>query len=161
MDATWRDALWLQFGAAIDMLEAPMRACPDELWADRSFWYVAHHTLSLLDLYLSGSLEGFAPPSPFTPDEVDTAEPARTYTKDELLTYLEYCRRKCRATIEALTEESAARSCAFPWSELRFTFAELLLYNLRHVQEHAAQLSLILGERGAWTGAWVHRAAAR
>ena len=25
--ATWRDALWLQFGAAIDMLEAPMRAC--------------------------------------------------------------------------------------------------------------------------------------
>ena len=158
MDTTWRQALWLQFGAAIDMLEAPLRDCPDELWADRSFCYVAHHALSLLDLYLSGSLDGFAPPAPFTPEEVDAGEPARPYTKDELLTYLDYCRRKCRATIEGLTEESAARPCAFPWSELRMTFAELLLKNLRHVQEHAAQLSLVRGERTAWSGNWVDRA---
>jgi hypothetical protein len=34
VDATRRHALWLQFGAAIDTLEAPMRDCPDELWAD-------------------------------------------------------------------------------------------------------------------------------
>lgn len=43
MDATSRDILWGQFGAAIDMLENAMRACPDELWGDRErqpeFWY--------------------------------------------------------------------------------------------------------------------------
>ena len=163
MEALWKAATWHQFGAAIDMLENPIVACPDELWDDSSeepgsqFWYVAHHALSCLDLYLSGSLEGFAPPPPFTPEEVDTAEPARPYTRDELLTYLDYCRRKCRATIEALTEESAARPCTFPWTELRFSFAELLLYNLRHVQEHAAQLSLILGRRTGWETGWVSR----
>jgi hypothetical protein len=32
--------------------------------------------------------------------------------------------------------------CQFPWGEL--PFAEVQLYNLRHVQEHAAQLHLFL-----------------
>jgi hypothetical protein len=36
--------------------------------------------------------------------------------------------------------------CRFAWGEV--SFAELLLYNMRHVQEIAAQLSLFLGERG-------------
>jgi hypothetical protein len=35
--------------------------------------------------------------------------------------------------------------CRFAWGEL--TFGELQLYNLRHVQEHAAQLSLFLGQQ--------------
>jgi len=48
-----------------------------------------YHTLFWLDLYLSGSLEGIAPPAPFSPEELDPAEALlpRTYTRDELLTY--------------------------------------------------------------------------
>ena len=34
MDA-WNAALWSQFGAAIDMLENAVRACPEEVWGDR------------------------------------------------------------------------------------------------------------------------------
>ena len=71
----WRAVLWQQFGAAIDMLENALVACPDELWSDRSqrpeFWYVVYHTLFFLDLYQSGSVEGFTPPAPFTLDELD------------------------------------------------------------------------------------------
>ena len=71
MDATWRTILWQQFGAAIDMLDNALRACPDPLWRDRlwhnpsekpqyaQFWYLAYHTLFWLDFYLSGSAEGF------------------------------------------------------------------------------------------------------
>jgi len=72
------------------------------------------------------------------PDEVLP----RTYTREELLGYLEYCRRKCWETIGALTNEQAYRSCRFSWGEL--PFAELQLYNLRHVQERVAQLSMFL-----------------
>src|SRR5918998_3771476 len=105
METMWGKILWQQFGASIDMLEDSLLACPDELWNDRSqqpeFWYLVYHTLFWLDLYLSGSAEGFTPPAPFTLDELDPAGllPERPYTKDELHTYLEHSRRKCRATI--------------------------------------------------------------
>jgi hypothetical protein len=165
MDTTWRSIIWQQFGAAIDMLESALLACPDELWSDRSqpleFWYVVYHTLFWLDLYLSGSVEGFAPPAPFTLDELDPAGllPERPYTKDELQAYLAHGRQKCQATIEALTDEQAGQRCGFSWGEV--SFAELLLYNMRHVQEHASQLNLILGQKFGSAPGWVTRAKSR
>jgi hypothetical protein len=162
VDATLRTITWQQFGAAIDMLDNAVRACPDAIWTDRSqqpeFWYVAYHTLFWLDLYLSGSVEGFAPPAPFGLEELDPAGllPERPYTKDELRTYLQHCRRKCRETIDALTDAKAAQPCRLSRGEI--SFLELLLYNMRHVQEHAAQLSLILGQRVGWAAEWVPQA---
>jgi hypothetical protein len=144
------------------MLDNALVACPDDLWSDRTqqpaFWYVAYHTLFWLDLYLSGSAEGFVPPAPFTLDELDPAGllPERPYPKAELRTYLAHGRRKCRATIAALTDARAGEVCTFPWGEV--SFPELLLYNLRHVQEHAAQLSLILGQQIGWESRWVAQA---
>ncbi len=113
MDTTWRAIIWSQFGAAIDMLDNAILACPDALWSDGSqqndYWYVAYHALFWLDLYLSDSVEGFSPPAPFTLDELDPAGvlPEKPYTKQELKTYLEHGRAKCRATIAALTDEQA------------------------------------------------------
>lgn len=162
MDPFWKAILRSQFGAAIDMLENALRACPDELWRDPSqhlaFWYVVYHTLFWLDLYLSGAVEGFAPPAPFTLDELDPAGlvPARPYTQAELHTYLEHGRSKCRATIEALTDERARQRCRFTWGEM--SFLELLLYNMRHVQEHAAQLNWMLGQQLYSAPGWVARA---
>jgi hypothetical protein len=155
-----------QFGAAIDMLENVLRACPDQLWHARlwdnpdlprssEFWYIGYHTLFWLDLYLSGAIEGFIPPEPFTLDELDPAGiiPEKSYTRDELLAYLEHTRIKCRLTIESLTEERARQNCIFPWGEI--TFAGLLLDNMRHVQEHGAQLNMILGQKNGWSPQWV------
>jgi hypothetical protein len=169
MDTTWKTSLWQQFGAGIDMLDNAVAACPDELWRVRlwddaelpgsaEFWHIAYHTLFWLDLYLTGAVEGFAPPAPFTLDELDPTGllPETPYTRDELRTYLEHGRRKCRATIEALTDEQAARSCHFPWGEV--SFAGLLLDNMRHVQEHTAQLNLILGQKAGWSPRWVAQA---
>lgn len=141
MDTTWNTILWGQFGAAIDMLENAMTACPDELWSDLSarpkwisrnvvgFWYLAYHTLFYLDLQLSGTVEGFAPPPPFDLSELDPAGllPERPYSKDELQTYLQHCRKKCRETILALTEDNALRLCR--WGSLDLSFTELLLYS--------------------------------
>jgi uncharacterized damage-inducible protein DinB len=167
MNITWKTIIWQQFGAAIDMLDNALRACPDELWRDRlwdnpserpeysQFWFLVYHTLFWLDLYLSGTAEGFAPPDRFQRDEKDPdgVLPKTPYTKDDLQTYLDYCRKKCQATIEALTDETAQRRCRFGWGEV--SFAELLLYNMRHVQEHASQLNLMLGQKAGSAPDWV------
>jgi hypothetical protein len=47
--------------------------------------------------------------------------------------------------IEGLSVEEAYRICRFPWGEV--PFAELMLYTMRHVQEHAAQLHLFSGQQ--------------
>jgi hypothetical protein len=169
MDMALKTSLWQQFGAAIDTLDNAIHACPEQLWSGRlwdhpseppgyaQFWYIVYHALFWLDLYLSGTVEGFAPPAPFKLDELDPAGfPERTYSKDELQTYLDYGRKKCHSTILGLTDEKASHRCSFPWGEM--SFIELLLYNMRHVQEHAAQLSLFLGQNGGSAPAWVGRA---
>ncbi len=165
VDTPEKEALWQQFGAAIDMLENALRACPDGLWSDRSqrpeFWYVAFHALFFLDVYLSESLEGFGPPAPFTLDELDPAGllPERPYSKEELQAYVEHGRKKCRAAIEGLTDQTAherRRILSFDGS-----FLELLLYNMRHVQHHAAQLSLILRQKTDSAPGYVARAKSR
>lgn len=166
MDSLWTAALWQQFGAAIDMLENALLACPDAHWQDRlwgdqsddqqasayaTFWSITHHTLFWLDLYLTGSMEGFAPPTPFTQDKNGPSRtlPEQPYTKEELHTYLVQLRQKCRTTIEGLSDEQAHRQIAFSWQWWKpMSFLELQLLTMRHVQEHATQLSLFLGQHG-------------
>lgn len=157
----WTVVLWYQFGAAIDMLGNAVRACPDDLWSDRGreprFWYLVYHTLFWLDL--SGAVEGFSPPSPFTLSELDPSGvmPDRVYGKEELLQYLAHGRERCRATIDSLTIHRARSCCTFRWGEV--SFLELMLYNLRHVQHHAAQLNLILRQETDAAPGWVGRIA--
>ena len=153
--------LWRQFGVAIESLNDALQDCPDELWEKNlwedqpdqwvaagfsAFWYLGYHALFWLDLYLTGAEEGFAPPAPFDLVEMEAGERLpRTYTRAELLGYLEQCRQKCQETIGAMSPEQAYQLCRFPWGEL--PFAELQLYSLRHVQEHAAQLHMFLGQQ--------------
>ena len=167
METVWRTALWRQFGAAIDMLENALVACPDDLWREpvwttappegfppkfAEFWYLTYHTLVWLDLYLTGlPEEDFAPPAPFAQGMIDSAEtqPEQPYTKEQLHTYLTTLRQKCHATLTTLTDEQARRPVEYAWSEGQtISFLELLIYNLRHVQEHTAHLSLLLGQHG-------------
>lgn len=156
--------VWNQFGAAIDMLENALEQCPDALWGDRTqepeFWYVVYHALFFLDLYLSDTMEGFAPPAPFTMCEMDPAGvlPDRVYSKDELRSYLEHGRAKCRAAIRALTDESMREPRRF--GSIEGSVLELLLYNMRHVQHHVGQLNLILRQQTDSAPPWVRKAQA-
>lgn len=169
MGPDWNSILWRQIAAALEMLENSLNACPDEHWHGRlwnlpterpdlsQFWYIAFHALFWLDLYLSGAVEGFTPPAPFGLEELDPAGllPERPYTRGELLVYLEHDRAKCRDILQNLTGEGASRTCKLPWGEI--SYAELLLDNLRHVQEHTAQLNLYLGQQVGSAPGWVTR----
>lgn len=175
METIWRNLLWNQFGAAIDTLENAIRACPDDLWRaplwnepDHSewadfwhpdwaqFWYIAFHTLFGLDYNLSDDPETFATPAPIkqTEPEMDAGLHERVYSRDELLTYLEYGRDRCRARI-ASADLLAPQRCRPNSPDM--TVAELLLYTMRHVEEHAAQLNMLLGQKTGSAPEWVGR----
>jgi hypothetical protein len=163
MDTMLKTSVWQQFGAAIDMLDHAITVCPDELWTAAlwddtedprygHFWFIAYHTLFWLDLYLTGTSEGFLPPPPF----IRGSLPEKPYTNADVRAYLKQCRQKCKTTIEALTDEKACQICKFNWMEP--TFLELQLYSMRHVQEHAAQLNLLLGGKGVTASDWISKA---
>ena len=150
-------------------LKMPCSTCPDELWHGKlwqepsdfpgcaEFWYVAYHALFYLDYYLTLDNQDFMPPAPFTLSEFDPAGllPERCYRRDELLSYLELSRVKCQFVFSSLTDAQAQQQMRFPWGEL--SFAELLLDNMRHVQEHAAQLNMFLGQHIDLQSHWVAR----
>ena len=162
MSAPWKSALEGQFLAAIDMLENAMRACPPHVWDDagapiaRRFWYLAYHTLFWLDRDVSPSPEAHRPPDPFTLGELDPAGvyPDRTYTKDELLAYLEYGRERCRAALARLDDANAGEHSG---RRPELSLLEMHHYSMRHVQHHAAQLNLLLRMGGAEPPRWVAR----
>ena len=159
MDNTQKKIIWNQFGAAIDMLENAILACPDELWSSKSekseFWYIAYHTLFWLDFYLTETAEDFVPPAPFSLTELDPTGilPERVYTKQELLKYLDFCCDKCISVIKNLTDQRAHQR--FKYGSIDLPILELILYNTRHVQHHAGQLNLILSRNINSAPRWI------
>ena len=154
--------IWQQYGAALDMLANAIRACPEHIWSDRSrkpeYWYIAYHTVFFLDYYFAESEDKFVPPPGYSLSELDPSGilPDRVYSKDELLAYLDLGRDKCRAAVKALTDGSELEPCAF--ARRGMSKAELLLYTMRHVQHHAAQLNLILRQTIDSAPDWVSKA---
>jgi hypothetical protein len=158
MEDSLKTIIWKQFGAAIDMFENAVAACPDPLWNDKSqFWYNAYHCIFYLDYYLSEEPDTFMPPSPFTLSEFnpDGEMPERTYSKEELITYIKFCRDKCWKLISSLSDENLQKRFKNQYRD--YSRLEILLYNMRHVQHHAAQLNLLIRQSGTVPPDWVSR----
>jgi len=159
MQNTTKELLWNQFGASIDMLENAILMCPIEFWnTKKKFWYNAYHCLFFLDYYLTLNPLDFSPPEPFTDSEFEDKFPERVYTKEELISYLSSCRKKCRSLVMNLTDEMADQRWINYSRTMDYSVLELLIYNLRHVQHHAAQLNLILRQDIDAAPEWVSRA---
>lgn len=158
MDNSINKNIWSQFGASIDMLENAIMLYPPEHWnTDTKFWYNAYHCLFFLDYYLTMDPKIFSPPAPFTISEFEDAMPERVYTKPELLSYLQYNREKCYKLILGLTEDSLQARWINVSGSMNYSILEILLYNMRHVQHHAAQLNLLLRQSINDAPDWVSR----
>ncbi len=166
-----KEALWTQFGASIDMLKNAILFCPNEYWrSNKKLFYMSYHTLFFLDYYLTIPPDHFKSALPFyigesesdiDKDAIDDIIPEKAYSRNELLEYLQFCREKCHTIITGLTEEKLQER----WIEepgnphtRNYPFLELLLYNMRHVQHHAAQLNLLLRQGINNSPDWVSRA---
>jgi DinB superfamily len=162
---TWGETVWWQFGAAIDMFDNTLAACPDELWTGRlwnveegpdvpprygEFWTIATHAIRWLERYLLGVPEdefgSLETSTTLTPFPAGNAPQTKPIVRD----CLGQLRERCRVTLMELTDEQAQRSITvYDWIATEpITVVELQLYNMRHVQEHAAQLAMFLGQHG-------------
>lgn len=154
-----RESLWNQFGASLDMLENAIVMCPDKHWDTAiKFWYSAYHCIFWTDYYLSTEPGRFEPPAPFTLSEFDPTGkmPDRTYTKSELLAYLTHCRKKAGQFISGMTMNSLNERWVTDYKN--YSMHEILLYNNRHIQHHAAQLNLLLRQTINNTPPWISQA---
>src|SRR5574341_1561941 len=165
-----------QFEAALSVLKACVDACPETAWnapvATYRFSQVVFHTLYFTDLYLGRDDEASFRRQPFhrelaplfadLPVKVEPFENAapRSYDRALLLTYLELCRRKVGAALATETEESLRAPDGFGG---KFSRAERHVNNIRHINHHAAQLSLRLrlhsGIEVEWVASGWHEAA--
>jgi hypothetical protein len=162
-----KESLWKQFGASIDMLKNAIQLYPEDQWnTNKKFFYNAYHCLVFLDYYLTIPPKNFSSPLRFTiiesgdvpADAIDDVIPDRIYTKKELLDYLQSSREKCRQVIAGLTAEKLEERWIEESGQMNYSVLEILLYNMRHVQHHAAQLNLLLRQGINNAPDWVSRA---
>ncbi|MEO8474469.1 MAG: DinB family protein [Chryseolinea sp.] len=164
---TIKESLWTQFGGSIDMLKNAITLWPDEHWhTDKTFFYIAYHSVVFLDYYLTTPAKTFSSPLSFSitkyedaPREaVDDVIPNKIYSKHEMLQYLEACRQKCHALINNLTEEQLSARWIEKDGNMNYSVLEILLYNMRHIQHHTGQLNMLLRQKINDAPLWVARA---
>ena len=138
-----------QFYAALEMLKQAILKCPASRWNDREarkkFWQISYHALFYTHLYLQDSEKDFKPwikhrdqnqilgQLPWPPhDNPKIGEP---FSKGEILEFLEFCQKQVEDKVTDLNLEAES---GFDW--LPFSKLELQIYNIRHLQHHAAEL---------------------
>jgi hypothetical protein len=155
-----------QYEAALSMLKASVDKCPEAVWNSRGanykFCQLVFHTLIFTDLYLGHDDEESFRRQPFHRrnegffgdyEEFEDRAPVRLYDKASILAYLEHCRSKA---VEVMEGETADTLSTRAESRRSLSRAELHIYNIRHIQHHAGQLSLRLrletGDGVDWVG---------
>jgi hypothetical protein len=158
-------AMASNFEEALRLLEAALVDCPDHLWETDLWpdeapmgptpygglhgsapWFLAYHSLSTLDYDLTAEFEAWAPPPPF--DENTYSFPNRVFTRSELLIYIDYCRARAARTLDALTEDAAARPLPDAHRRHGQLYGVIVGGIPLHVLEHASQVRQFLTAAG-------------
>ena len=163
----FKKSLLSQYHAALAMLRDAVEKCPEAHWHGRvgaqPFSHVAYHALFFADFYLSQDEASYRRPSfhreeyqffggtKLPPEEEPIAD--FPFPRAVILEYVDYCRRKATESLAAETAESLAGPSGFPWYKI--PRAEFLLGNLRHIQHHAAHMSLYLRRAAGIEIGWV------
>lgn len=141
-----------QYVAALKTLEQSMESASDEIWAedhiDTAVDQVVFHALFWTDLYLELGMDGFRKQR-FHLDNLDMFRDYEEledggvnnhYSRAMCKEYMLHCIRKVHDTMEGETEATLRGESGFSWRKC--SRAELHIYNIRHIQHHAAQLGL-------------------
>lgn len=143
-----------QYEAAFRTLKHCIDKCSEESWGkpvcNHQFSQSVFHGLFFADLYLGPNpdvisdqafhsehaaiFEGY--------EEMEHRPPVKTYEREFINLYLEHCREKAKSKVAEFTEEILQAKSGFHWID--GSAAEVHVYNIRHIQHHAAQLSLRL-----------------
>lgn len=147
---TFKRLIAAQYEASLCTLSYCLARCPDSSWnapvAKYPFCQAAFHTLFFADYYLSQNVESFLQQSWHQDhrdlfgdyEQLQDREPTSLYTRAELELYRDFCRNKAASVMAEETETILVAQAQFPKKD--FSRAELHVYNIRHIQHHAAQL---------------------
>jgi hypothetical protein len=155
-----------QYAATLCTLDLCIDRCADSAWdepvGNLKFCQVAFHTLFFTDFYLESSEvsirdQDFHRERPeFFRDyeELEDRTQQLLYERSAVKDYVQHCREKSTRVVVSETEPALIARCDF--SRRNCSRAELHIHNIRHIQHHAAQLSLRLrldtGEGVPWVG---------
>lgn len=143
-----------QYEAAFRTLAICSECCPDVAWNAKVCNYVISqtffHTLFYADMYLGPSPEAISDQAFHAEhsavfagyEEVENKMPTRQYDREFIAAYFDHCRSKADHAIQRFNEFELSEPSGFSW--IQGTAAEVHVYNIRHIQHHAAQLSLRL-----------------
>lgn len=143
-----------QYLAALEMLRSSVIQCSDNLWDDPAyknrFWHVVYHALFYTHLYLQPSGQVFVPWSKNRSGSNELDQAGEPYSKDEILEYFEICREQIVKQTQSLDLDAPS---GFDW--LPMNKLELQFYTIRHIQQHAGELSERLGAAVGIGVGWV------
>ena len=161
---TYKRLIVGQFEATFCTLKLCIDRCPDASWhepvVNYKYCQAMFHALFYGDLYLGLNVAALRQQSFHQEhkelfgdyEELEDRLPASVYEKNQLLTYVQHCRNKSSEVMASETVETLNEVSGFEW--LPFSRAEVHVYNIRHLQHHAAQLSMRLridhGEDVPW-----------
>jgi hypothetical protein len=151
---TFKQLIANQYEASLSTLMFCANNCPDSHWnalvARYPFNQTLFHTLFFADYYLSSDEDSFRLQSFHIEnrdlfsdyEQLEDREPKSLYSREQIELYGDFCRSKAAVTIREESEERLCARTGFPHKS--FSRAELHVYNIRHIQHHAAQLILRL-----------------
>jgi hypothetical protein len=153
---TVKEILAHQYEASLCMLHLAIVRCPDGTWnecvAKWKFCQAAFHVVFFADVYLQpGDDVDALKRQPFhiehkaafrDYEELEDRPLSQLYDKPFVLSYLHHARQKAQRTIAMESAEVLAGPSGF--RRRMCSRAELHVYNIRHIQHHAAQLILRL-----------------
>lgn len=156
------EMVWSQFGASVTMLRRAIELCPTPLWERPSdamgYWYLAYHTLFFVDHDLHDADASFESPwfDRFEYELKELPPPyEKAYSKEDLLAYLDQCLTKARQVLSSLGRGESPDLRGGRRVGLRPL--EVMLYTLRHVQHHTAQMNALLRSEGVEPPRWVRQ----
>ena len=151
---TYKKLIANQYDAALCTLSTCIDKCPESAWDMRigiyPFSLCAFHTLFFADYYLGPNEASFRD-QPFHRDnaeffgdyeQLEYREPVSVYDRPSIQKYMVQCRKKASDIVAFETADSLSAKADFERRD--FSRAELHVYNIRHIQHHAAQLILRL-----------------
>jgi hypothetical protein len=151
---TYKTLIENQYEAAFRTLKYCLDRCPDDSWnlpvCNHVISQTFFHTLFFADMYLGLNPQAVED-QPFHRahetvfrgyEEMENQAPTKRYERTFIESYFEHCRSKAKSAVQAFTTTTLAEPAGFYW--IKGKAAEVHVYNLRHIQHHAAQLSLRL-----------------
>lgn len=154
-----------QYKAAFSTLNRCMKSCSDEQWftpvARLSYSQSVFHALFYADFYLHPTMDDSFREQDFHRENRDSFRDYEElldkrqeyqYERPFAEAYLAHCLAKLQEQFETATEEWMLEPSPFPW--IKSTRSEVHIYNIRHIQHHAAQLILTLRNNGLEEFPW-------